>query len=407
MIKKWNYQNPTWTCFSSDTKNPEEFIKKLTDSFAPHIVENQTPKLLCMIVMVGAIDMADYRKEIHGYLVGNPGTGKSELIRYASQLRYRAIFADAPNASSRGLTYGQDEFQKHKILKAGLMVKNELVCLDEFPNMKNAERQDTNTVLEQQMASYHKAGFDRDTPTNVSLLAAGNPENGRWNENKTLMDNMKPVEPAVLSRMMVVRVTKTSSARKRIKHIMSHIKEGETIAPYSIEQLKGYVAHARKIEPKLSDEAQEKIIEFLEKFEKIEQDSGANLVMEARQEIELIRISTAFAKLLLKSTIDTECVKLAIDFFTSCMATLGIKTADNPIQMDLQGGAAKKEDAIWVIVSKLEDITDDQTFSEFDVLQSMIDTPFWKTPEACRSYWERMKQEGKFFEPSAGRFKRA
>lgn len=382
------------------------YLTNLTKSFVPHITENHIPKLLCLLIAVGATDLKEYRSEMHGYLVGNPGTGKSDMIREAAMLRYRAAYADAPNASSRGLTYGQEEFQKHKILKSGLLVRNELVALDELDKMSNDQRQDINTVLEQQVASYHKAGFDRDTHTHVSLLAAGNPKFSRWSSEIPLMDNLEPVQAELISRMIVCRVHTTSNTSHRIQHVLNTIQKRDGIAPpYTRLQLMSLISYSRKLEPKLSEEAEQAIISFLVKFESIEQAPDANLPIETRQEIEIIRIATAFAKLLLQDTVDKKAVEMAIQFYKDAMTTLGIQADDAPVQLDLRGTATNRDQAFRQIIEDLESHSEDGTFTEFDVLQSMSETIHWKTPVACRQYWEKMLKANKLAETKPGVFK--
>ncbi|PHS54421.1 MAG: hypothetical protein COB01_02220, partial [Lutibacter sp.] len=108
------------------------------------------------------------------------------------------VYADAPNASSRGLMYGQEEHGKRKILKAGLMVRNKKLYLDELDKMGET-RQELNTAMEQQIASYHKNPFDIDTDIDCTVIAAGNPVFGKWKDGLDILEQLKPIKPELLS----------------------------------------------------------------------------------------------------------------------------------------------------------------------------------------------------------------
>ena len=278
--------------------NPDEFIQNITTSFTPHIVENMIPKMALLLAAVGSSNLGKYRNHLHVYLVGNPGTAKSEMLKALAKLRYLGVYADAPNTSARGLMYSQEDWGKRKILKAGLVIKHELLALDELDKMGDT-MQELNTTMEQQFASYHKNPFDIETSINCTIVAAGNPQNGRWVTSKTLMDNLKPIPTELLSRFLIIRVFKSAQTGKRLRHILDTIADRDSVKPiYTENKLAGLIAHCRKLSPKLTPEAETTIIEFAEFFEGIDQDEDSNLPFETRQEIEIIRISTAIAKFL-------------------------------------------------------------------------------------------------------------
>jgi len=392
-------------------ENPDEFISQITSSFAPHIVENSLPKFALLLSVIGSAKLKKYRTHIHVYLVGNPGTAKSEMIKALAKIRYLAVYADAPNASARGLMYSQEDWGKRKILKAGLVVKHELLALDELDKM-GSTRQELNTTMEQQIATYNKNPFNIQTPINCTIVACGNPQNGRWNDAQTLMDNLKPIESELLSRFLIIRVFKSTHTAKRLKHILDTIQQRDTVRPiFSERQIAGLISHCRKLEPELSPEAEKEIISFAEFFEGVEQNSDSDLPFETRQEIELIRISTAIAKFLQRDSVDSVCVKLAIKFMKECLMSLGMKTKGRLVGMNLYDQAANKDDAFVSIIRKLERNSADGSFTESDLIEEMLThEDHWRTKESAHAYWKRfnptLNRTSQYYEPKPGRYKK-
>jgi len=391
--------------------NPEEFIENITTSYAPHIVENKLPKFALMLAAIGSANLGKYRNHIHLYLVGDPATAKSEMLKFVAKLRYLGVYADAPNASARGLMYSQEDWGKRKILKAGLVVKHELLALDELDKMGDT-RQELNTTMEQQFASYHKNPFDIETPINCTIVAGGNPQNGKWVDSKTLMDNLKPIEPELLSRCLIIRVYKSGKITKRMRHILDNIQGRDSVKPiYTNEQLAGLVSHCRKLSPKITPEAETAIIEFVEFFEGIEQSSDVNLSFGIRQEIEVIRISTAIAKLLQRKSVDVTCVRLAVKFLKECHASLGMRTEGRMVEMNLNDQATNRDEAWHQIIRELQKSSDDGCFSESELITKMLEfTMFWKTKDAAHGYWKRfnpnLNKTSDYYEPKPGRYQK-
>ncbi|MBI5697863.1 MAG: hypothetical protein HZC29_05135, partial [Thaumarchaeota archaeon] len=388
----------------------EKFMDNFIVSYAPHITENKEAKFGIILAAIGPVDLGAYRMPILIYLVGNPGTAKSELLKWAPKVRYRLAYTDAPSASVRGLTYGQDEYKGHKILKAGLMINHDGLCLDEFDKMGDS-RQELNTTLEQQQASYHRNPFDIDTPIDLFVVAAGNPQNSRWIEGRTLLDQLKPIEPEILSRFFIIRTFPAKDRRERITHIFSNIQKRESEKPkYSEEQIAGWISYTRKKNPQITPEAEKEIIDFAEFFSGLEQPDEVNIDFGARQELDIIRVSSAIAKFLDKKSVDVMCVRLAIKFIKSCMQTLGLRTEAPSIQSDLYGQPINSSEAFDGIVKQLQKASSDGCFTEAELLAEMLKFNHWKTNESAHAYWNRhnpnVAKSSQFYEPKTGRYKR-
>ena len=396
--------------------NPDDYLKKLTKSVCPSIYENHIPKLAVLLSMIGGVKVGG-RKNISVLLVGNPGTGKREVLKWAQQLSNKAVYVDAPNASARGLLYGQEEFDKRKILRAGVMIRYKKVMLDELDKMKDKERMELNTAIEQQVAQYHKTPFDIETPIDLSVVAACNPNSDRWIDDRSILQNMKPLESMIIDRCILIRMSRSHNTAERFAHIvrtsglMGTVEE--EVAPFDIETLAGMITHCSKIEPVLSDKAYDKMESFITSFEQIDQTDLADLPINTRKEVELIRISTAIAKILFRTQVDTECVDIAMDFYRKCFESIGMNTSSLMAQTNLAGEAANKEVAFQLIIRKLmsrhgEGEIPLEGFTEEDVLREMSESSHWNSTEVCRVYWERIKNEKgivRVYEFTAGRYK--
>src|SRR2546428_9899394 len=85
------------------------------------------------------------RGDIHLILVGDPGTGKSELLSYMIRLSPRGIYATGKAASAAGLTATAvgDEFAEGRwTLEAGAFVlaNSRLAAIDEIEKKNTQDR---------------------------------------------------------------------------------------------------------------------------------------------------------------------------------------------------------------------------------------------------------------------------
>ncbi|MGQ0797622.1 MAG: LAGLIDADG family homing endonuclease, partial [Methanobacteriota archaeon] len=118
--------------------NPDLF-RMMVNSIAPSIYGMHTEKEALALQLFGGVPkvMPDGRRirgDIHLVLVGDPGTGKSELLSYMSRLSPRGIYATGKAATAAGLTASavRDEFGEGRwTLEAGALVLADkgLACL--------------------------------------------------------------------------------------------------------------------------------------------------------------------------------------------------------------------------------------------------------------------------------------
>ena len=136
--------------------------KKIGRSVAPSIMGMDHVKMAAALLLFGGVakvkpDGGHIRGDIHVLVVGDPGTGKSQILHSAYRLSPRGIFTSGKGSSAAGLTAAvmKDPDTGGMSLEAGAIVLADggVACIDEFDKMRNEDRVAIHEGMEQQ--SYH------------------------------------------------------------------------------------------------------------------------------------------------------------------------------------------------------------------------------------------------------------
>ncbi|XP_069792376.1 DNA replication licensing factor MCM2 isoform X2 [Narcine bancroftii] len=181
------------------------------------------------------------RGDINVLMCGDPGTAKSQFLKYVEKVSSRAVFTTGQGASAVGLTaYVQrNPVSREWTLEAGaLVLADRGVCLiDEFDKMNEQDRTSIHEAMEQQSISISKAGIVTSLQARCTIIAAANPIGGRYDPSLTFAENVDLSEP-IVSRfdiLCVVRdtidaVQATGSIPITVRHIESMIRMAEAHA---------------------------------------------------------------------------------------------------------------------------------------------------------------------------------
>lgn len=151
------------------------------------------------------------RGDINILMLGDPGTAKSQFLKYVEKTAHRSVFATGQGASAVGLTASvrKDPVTREWTLEGGaLVLADKGVCLiDEFDKMNDADRTSIHEAMEQQSISISKAGIVTTLRARCAVVAAANPIRGRYNPTIPFQQNVELTEP-ILSRFDVLCVVK-------------------------------------------------------------------------------------------------------------------------------------------------------------------------------------------------------
>jgi len=423
-----------------------DLYHKMVQSIAPTIYGMDMEKEALALQMFGGVrkelrDGTKLRGDIHILLVGDPGTAKSQLLRYCSNLVPRGIYASGKATTAAGLTaaavHDESGFGEGRwTLEAGALVLADkgLACIDELDKMSEQDSSSMHEAMEQQRISVAKAGITATLQSRCAILAAANPKEGRFDEHSYLADQID-LSPALLSRFDVIFPLTDKPDRKKDVALASHIvqvhmageisqyrknvpdqrytKEDETKAmaivepPFRPEKIRKYIAYARShVFPVMTPETAEIIEEYyvnIRAQSKPDADGGGAVPMTPRQIEALIRLSEASARVRLSKEVtseDAERAKKIIEYFLRKVASEG---GGFDIDSIATGVSHARKDRFQAIVDIVEEIDDGRGVTEEDILKRTSKEGI--SDEKVRKDIQRLLNDGRLWNPSGNKFK--
>ena len=202
---------------------------------------------------------APKRGSIHILIIGDPGIGKTGLFLVTEAFLPKSRFVSGTGSSGKGLTASmiKDEFLGGWQVEAGAIpLANEgLVILDEMEKAKPEDIQDLHSPMESGIVTIDKANVHAKLLARTSILAAANPKLGRF-DDYTEMHLQTDFQPSLLSRFDLIFPIKDEINEEKDKGIALKILQvdGNKVDDESILFLKKYIAFAKRLKPKLTEE---------------------------------------------------------------------------------------------------------------------------------------------------------
>ncbi len=393
---------------------------KIIQSMAPSIYGYEKIKESLLLQMMGGVrkvrnDKVVSRGDMHILLVGDPGSGKSQLLKRVATISPKSRYVSGKGVSGAGLTAAvvRDEFLKGWALEAGALVlaSDGICCIDEMDKMGEEDRAAMHEALEQQTVSVSKANVQATLIARTTVLAAANPKLGRF-DPFDIIANQIDLPPTLINRFDLIFPIKDLPDdvrdEKLATHILSlHQNPDIQSPPLSTDMLKKYIAYARQfVHPRLSPEAIEEIKAFYLKMRMSGSEEGGirTIPISARQLEALVRMAEASAKTRLSDVVMRRDARKAIELLEYCLLQVGFDRETGKIDIDRIAtgvGASQRNHIIIVkeILTELEAKVG-KTVSVDDIMAEArsrgLDSE--KVDEAL----EKLRRTGDIFEPRRG-----
>ena len=399
-------------------KNPK-IMDKIVSSIAPSIYGfNEIKRAIALQLFSGVRkerpDGTVSRGDIHILLIGEPGTGKSMILKFVGSLAPKGRYVVGKSSTAAGITASvvRDELTGGFALEAGALVlaNKGLVGIDEIDKMSSEDRSALHEAMEQQTITVSKANIQATLQARTSILAAGNPRFGRFDLYKPIAEQIN-ISETLLSRFdLIFPIRDIPNKEKDIKlanHILSMHKEPEKQrGVIDRDLLRKYIAYAkRNVKPKITEEAEEEIKKFyigIRTKKGAREEGDLSVPISARQLEALIRLSEASAKSRLSEFVEVYDAKVAIDSLTYCLKEVGIDPETGEFDIDrIESGITSSQrsrirDVLDIIDSLSTKIHDAVPLE--DIMAEAEEKGIKDVEEIIR----KLKQEGELFEPKAG-----
>lgn len=326
-------------------------LELLSEALLPNIYGYKNQKLGLALQCFGGNRIehskdANARGNIHILLVGDPGVAKSHMLERISKFVSKGRFVSAASASGVGLTgvVVKDEFLKGYTLEAGAMVlaNKGLCCIDELDKTEDKERNQLHEAMEQERVTIAKANIQEQLPTQTTVLAAANPDTGRFDSEKPINSQIK-IASTLLNRFDLIFVLKDLPNIQRDGELAdfilsqhSLVKEKVSVCenPFSnLEFARKYLAYAKKnFTPVLTNEAREVIKKFYVDLRNSNQNGS--IAIGARQLRAVARLSEAVAKAHLSSKVTVDFVQTAIGVLKESLYNVALDPVTGKLDID-------------------------------------------------------------------------
>ncbi|MBS7635502.1 minichromosome maintenance protein MCM [Candidatus Bathyarchaeota archaeon] len=395
--------------------------RKIIQSIAPSIYGYEHIKEAIMYLLFGGVPKylpdINIRGEINILLIGDPGTAKSQLLRYVQRIAPRGLYTSGRGTTAAGLTAAVLPSPAGGMtLEAGALVLADkgIACIDEIDKMRPEDRVAIHEAMEQHTISVAKGGIVATLNARTAILAAANPALGRYDSYRTVAENISlPV--TILSRFDLIFVLRDVPEKdydaQMSEHLLRlHMKEAPPIEPpIPPDLLRKYVAYAKNnVRPVLTAEAMDRLKEFYLAMRSASEGEGSPVAITARQLESLVRIAEARARAALRNVVLVEDAEAAIAITRRSLEEVGIDVSSRKFDIDIimVGKPKSMQDKLRIILNTLIEMERESGMVNRADLLEKLSSEYDITKSEAEKLIAQMIREGTLYEPRGGYLKK-
>ena len=316
-------------------------------------------------------DGSRIRGNIHILITGDPGVGKTQMLKLVASIVPRGRYVSGSGVSGAGLTATvvKNEELGGWMLEAGALIlcNKGLIAIDEFDKMSKDDQIAMHEATSVETVSIAKASIVATLPAQTAVLAGANPKFGRYDPYLSIGEQIT-IPETLLSRFDLKFALRDRPDRAFDERLAAHIIMSRTtpdsVAPsISVNLLRKYIAYAKQVtDIQLSPEAAEMIKNFY--IDMRNQYAGADknaVAITLRQYEALLRLAEASAKIRLDTVVRKEDAERSIRLMMASLMQLGYDMETKTFDVDrLEGGVpSSKRDKMIRLLNMLGELQKD------------------------------------------------
>lgn len=305
----------------------EDVIGKISKYVAPGIIGAD-------IVKKAVASQLFAKEPIHILLLGDPGTGKTDIIRDAAEMSPISSFGLGSGTTGAGLTVTKntnfklnlkkkktvkendseiDEFEEETEFNLGLLpqANGGLCCIDELNLMQSKDKAGLYSAMEKGFITYDKGGKHETFDAKVKVLATANPQGDKFiGKNLDFLKKQIPFKQALLSRFHLLFIFRKPSEKELINITRKIVNDKKEDNNDIHEFIQLYVNHASLLEVSFDKKLEPMVVNFIEDIKGDEKHFLTEIG--PRTVIGIMRFAKAFARAKLKRHVTAEELEAAM-----------------------------------------------------------------------------------------------
>lgn len=316
-----------------------KLVDAIIDGFAFNIYKKRMEKKAVICSLIGSEWVGKKTggnpPMIHILFVGDPDTYKSTIMKYIINVFDNCVLADSTTVSNAGIKAIAVKMDDGTFsIMAGLLptYNKGVVFFDEFGDFRDKSiYADLKAPMVDGKVSKHVAGEDFNGVAETGVLASMNPTEGVYDTNKTIYENLRTLEKALITRFDVIFMFSKNAKDWDSVAIREHLKKCDLLKGEKPEgllsdrEIKLFINHVKRIHPILTDEAIQTANDFFAEMEKKNRAKNKDNGTETRTENAVIKFAIALAKWHMETKVTSKHVLEALKLYESALDTFGLK----------------------------------------------------------------------------------
>ena len=427
-INKDNLEEENLTLSKEDIQEFKDFVKdsdflnKIVLSVGSSLNGMLRIKEALILQLVGggeyqSFDGSHIRGLFHIFLIGDPGLGKTQLMRIMKYYSSKYYYISGDNSTKAGIVGAvvKDELTGEWSLEAGAFVlaSGGLCCIDEIDKLEKEDIASLHEGLESQQITFAKATIRQSLKSVTKLLAGANPTRGRFDPFGENIGKQIKLAPALLSRFDLIFPMQDIPDKKRDQQISKQIFKNRYNAKANAPDItplfiKKFIIFSQSFKPVMSEALGDFVCDHYVKIRTQYEDNTEKPIPITPRQLEAIfRLSEAYCKIRLSNKVEEKDVLNAIDIFNYSLERLGIidsKTGDMDIDKLMTGTSTDTRNNLKLVTDIIKDLEKTIPQVTYQSILKVVRNHCLNSNDLNRIL-ETLKKEGTIFEPRKDNFK--